>query len=170
MRQCVIILIGVLAACQGAPEPASEVFTEAQRARIEAEVLQIMDELRESTANADPGLMLALESQEPGICVWGSTLSSCKEVMDGYREAWTAQEGNRLQRQERDGEEIRVTAISPSVAVVGRTTQETRGFYTNGEVRRNRFSSLTVFVLENGEWKIHSAQQASWPVVDEGGD
>jgi len=167
MNRMVVFSAVMIAACQGAPEPPVEEFTDAHRAQIEAEVTEIVKELRTSARDVDPAPMMAYIPEEAGVCVWGSTLYSCKEIFDRYAENWTAQEGNRLERQEMDDEEIRVMAVSPTVVVAGRTTQETRGFYTNGEVTRARFSNLTVFVLEKGEWKMHSVQQASWPILDE---
>jgi hypothetical protein len=66
-----------------------------------------------------------------------------------------------------DGEEMRVMAISPTVAIGVHTTQENRAIYTTGEVFRARFATLSVFVLEEDGWKTHSSQQASWPIEDE---
>jgi hypothetical protein len=55
-------------------------------------------------------------------------------------------------------------ASSPTVAIGVHTSEQNRALDTDRRVSRARFSSFSVFVLEEGVWKIHSAQQASRPV------
>jgi len=152
--------------CGETAVPANESFTDAQRAQVEAEVEQVMTEIFDAAKEANIEPMIARQSAESGICLWGRNIYDCQQVFDGYREAWTRQEGRRLERQEMDGEEIRVVALSPTVAIGVHTTDENRAVYSDGQVSRARFANLSVFVLEDGSWKIHSGQQASWPIEE----
>lgn len=143
-------------------------MTEAEIAQIEAQVEEAMRELYDAAKEANIAPMIARQPAEPGICLWGTNIYDCQEIFDSYREAWTREEGRRLERQEMDGEEIRVMAISPTVAIGVHTSDENRAIYSDGQVSRARFASFSVFVLEDGVWKIHSGQQASWPIPEEG--
>lgn len=154
----------VLAACQ----PATSEFTEEQKAEIEIAVRQVVDDMYAGARAVDIERILTHWGQQDGLCVF-TTILPCSEVLESYRQAWTTDSEVRLERQEMDGEDIRVMALSPTVALMARTTEENRAYYTNGDVGRARFSTLTVFVLENGEWKAHSALQASWPIEDDDG-
>jgi len=71
-------------------------------------------------------------------------------------------------RLEADRYEAQVRVLSPTVAIAASTVDEVRGYYTNDLVRRSSFANLFAFVLENGEWKVHSMQNACWPI--EGGE
>jgi hypothetical protein len=155
----------LVAACQGTPPE----MTEAERAQIESDVEQVMIEIYDAAKEANIDPMIARQPSESGICLWGTNIYDCQEIFDSYREAWTREEGRRLERQEMDGEEIRVMAISPTVAIGVHTSEENRAVYTDGQVSRARFASFSVFVLEDGVWKIHSGQQASWPIQGEEG-
>lgn len=159
----------VLLGCGETAAPADDTFTDVKRAEIEAEIEQLMTELYDAAKEANIEPMLARQPAEPGICLWGTSIYDCQQVFDNYREAWSRDEGRRLERQEMDGEEIRVMAISPTVAVGVHTSEENRAIYTDGQVSRARFASFSVFVLEEGVWRIHSGQQASWP-IEEGGE
>ena len=157
-------------ACGETAAPTAETITDAQRAQIEAEVERLMVELYDAAKEASIEPLMARQPAESGICLWGTNIYDCSEVFDSYREAWTREEGRRLERQEMDGEQMRVMAISPTVAIAVHTTEENRAIFTDGEVSRARFASFSVFVLEDGAWKMHSGQQASWPIEgdDEG--
>jgi len=173
MRKLAAIGFGTLAlltlvGCGGNAAPGEEAFTDAHRAQIEAEVEQIMTEFYDAAKEASIDPLMARLPADPGICVWGSTIYDCQEIFDRYREAWTSEDERRLERQEMDGEEIRVMAISPTVAIGVHTSEENRAIYTTGEVFRARFASFSVFVLEDDGWKLHSGQQASWPIEEEG--
>jgi len=160
--------LAALIGCGETAVPGEEAFTDAHRAQIEAEVEQVMIELYDAAKEASIEPMIARQPAESGICLWGTNIYDCQEVFDSYREAWTREEGRRLERQEMDGEEVRVMAISPTVAIGVHTSEENRAVYTDGEVSRARFASFSVFVLEDDGWKIHSGQQASWPIEEEG--
>lgn len=164
MRVLVLFFLLLFAACQAAP-PAE--FTDAQKAQIEAEVEQIVREQMDAANQANIEPIVSRAASEIGICVWQATIYRCQEVLDSYQEAWTSDEDPRLERQEADDVEIRALALSPTVVVVGNTIQENRAYRTDGTVNRARFAHLQVWVLEDGEWKWHSSQQAAWPIEDD---
>jgi len=45
---------------------------------------------------------------------------------------------------------------------------ENPAYLPGGKVVRARFSSFFVYVLEDGQWKFHSGQQAAWPIEPAG--
>jgi hypothetical protein len=150
--------------CGGNGMPAEEEFTDAHRAQIEAEVGQIMAELVAAAKQADMEPIGASLTAEASVCVWGASIFDCREVLERHRGAWTSGEGPWLERQEMDGEAIRVMAISPTVAIGVLTVEENRAIFSTGDVIRASFASLSVFVLEEDGWKLHTGQQASWPI------
>ena len=162
------LVLAILLGCGEAAGPGEEVFTDARRAQIEADVEQVMIEIYDAAKAVSLDPMMARQPAESGICLWGTNIYSCKEIMESYQESWSREEGRRLERQEMDGEVIRVMAISPTVAIGVHTSEENRAIYTDGDVSRARFASFSVFVLEEDGWKIHSGQQASWPIEEEG--
>ena len=169
MRNHATVGIGPLAflallGCGGNGTPAEEEFTDARRAQIEAEVGQIMAELVDAAKQADMEPIGARLTAEASVCIWGASVSDCREILERHRGAWTSGEGPWLERQEMDGEEIRVMAISPTVAIGVLTVEENRAIFSTGDVIRASFASLSVFVLEEDGWKLHTGQQASWPV------
>jgi hypothetical protein len=153
-----------LLGCGGNGTPAEEEFTDAHRAQIEAEVGQIMADLVNAAKQADMESIAAGLTAEGSVCVWGATVFDCRQLLDRHRGAWTSGEETWLERQEMDGEEIRVMAISPTVAIGVLTVEENRAIFSTGDVVRASFASLSVFVLEGEGWKLHTGQQASWPV------
>jgi len=161
-----VTVLTTLLGCGETPAPPEQALTAAQRAQIEAEVEQVMIEIYDAAKEVDIEPMMARLPTEAGICLWGTNIYDCNEIFESYREAWTRQEGRRLDRQEMEGEAIRVMAISATVAIGVHTSEENRAVYTDGQVSRARFASFSVFVLEDGVWKIHSGQQASWPIED----
>ena len=169
MKSRLLLLVFPIAVMLTACQPATIELTEEQKAEIEAAVRQVVDEMYAGAREADIERVLSLWREQDGLCLMGTTLRSCPEVLEEYRQAWSPDREERLERQEFDGEVIRVMALSPTVAVMARTTEESRGYYTTGDVTRTRGVAFSVYVLENGEWKTHSFQQASWPIEDEEG-
>lgn len=159
-----ILAVGLLLACQGSAPPQGQALTDSERTQIEAAVRAVVDTVWAAARAADFGPILAHSSPADGLCVWQAEISSCKAVREGFEKAWSASNPDRPQRQEMDGQEIRVDVLSPTVAVVASTIRENRAYAADGKVYRGRFASLFVYVLENGSWKAHSGQQASWPI------
>jgi len=50
------------------------------------------------------------------------------------------------------------------VAVAAVTMAENRAYTESGDVNATTIAGLWVYVLEGGEWRVHSGQSASWPV------
>jgi hypothetical protein len=158
-----VFTLTVLAACQ----PVTTELTEEQKAEIEAAVRQVADDMYAGARDADWERIVSHWRQQDGLCLMGTTIRPCPEVREAYRQAWSPDQEVRLERQEMEGEDMRVVALTPTVAIMARTTEENRAYRSNGEVSRGTFAAFAVFVLENGEWKAHSMQQASWPIEDE---
>jgi hypothetical protein len=152
-------------ACQ----PATTELTEEQKAEIETAVRQVVDDVVAGAREVDFDRTTSHLSEQDGICLFGTTIRTCSEVVEMYRQAWSPDREDRLERQEADGEDTRVMVLSPTVALVATTTEENRAYYTTGAVSRGRFASFYIYVLEDGEWVAHSMQQASWPIEDEEG-
>ncbi len=109
--------------------------------------------------------MRSYYSQQDGLCLDRTSIVSCSERHARRREAISSGYDLRL---EADRYEAQVRVLSPTVAIAASTVDEVRGYYTNDLVRRSSFANLFAFVLENGEWKVHSMQNAYWPI--EGGE
>jgi hypothetical protein len=167
MRRFVIsaFAVSVLAACQ----PATTELTDELKSEIEAAVRTAAEDLWAGASEADMEHVLSHWRQQDGFCLMNANLRMCPEVLEAYRAAWNPDREVRLERQEADGVELWVVALSPTVALMARKSVETRGYYTNGEVTRASFANFAIFVLEDGEWKAHSMQQASWPIEEEEG-
>jgi hypothetical protein len=161
-------MVVLLASCQGQTGEAAAVLTDTQRTEIEAAVRRVVEDMYAGARDIDFERASRHMSEQEGLCVWGTTIFSCQEIMDNFRQAWSPDNEQRLERQEMDGQVIRVMALSPTMAVVAATTEENRAYLPTGEVSRASFASFFVYVLENGEWKSHSGQQSSWPIEDDG--
>jgi hypothetical protein len=84
--------------------------------------------------------------------------------MESYAKDWKAIPAGSPARQEMNGIDTKVLVLSPTIALVARTTQDNRAYDVEGKVSRARFASFFVYVLEDGVWKAHSGQQAAWPI------
>ncbi len=136
------------------------------RAAIEQQVKDVMTRFSAAARATNADSLLALMTREDGVCLFGydgAKPTTCKEVWAGLRWAWSDQNPKRPVRQEFDGEQIQVTALTPTVAVASWTLAEDRAYGKDGQlVFRAPFADLFVFVLEDGQWRIHSAEQAAW--------
>jgi hypothetical protein len=166
MRRIVfaVLAVIVISACQSATTE----LTEEMKAEIESAVLAVDEDNFEGAMEIDMDRVSSHFSEQDGLCLFGSTIRSCLEVQESYSDAWSPDNENRPLRQEEDGVEVRVMVLSPTVALVARTTEENRYYPSTGDVSRARFANFNVFVLEDGEWKSHSGQQASWPIEEDG--
>ncbi len=156
----------VVAWSHSPPPPPTGLTTEA-RAAIEAQVRSAMQGFSEATKRTDAEAMVAFSAREDGLCVFGAAGGKafrCSEIWDLFRKAWSDATPNRQVRQEQDNEEIRVAVISPTVAVASWTMTEDRAYGKDGTVVfRAPIAEFYVFVLEGGQWRIHSGEQAAWP-------
>ncbi len=167
MRALGALIAVVLAGCQGQTGEVATLLTDAQRTEIETAVRLVLEDVYVGAREADFDRVASHFSERDGLCLMGTAIHSCKEVMRNYRQAWSPDNAQRLERQEADGQVIQVMALSPTVAVVAVTTEENRAYFSTGEVSRAAFANFFVYVLEDGAWKYHSGQQASWAIEDE---
>ena len=161
LRATLIMLFTAAAAQAQNPK-----LTDAQRAQITTAVQKVVDEVYAGAREANFDRMSVHMSKEDGVCLFGQAIRPCNEVMKNFAEAWRRDRPDRLQRQEMDGQEIRI--MPPTMAIVATTTKENRAYYPDGKVNRARFASFFVYVLEDGQWKFHSGQQAAWPIEPAG--
>ena len=162
-RATLIILFTAAAAHAQSPK-----LTDAQRAQITTAVRKVVDDVYAGAREVNFDRISAHSSKEDGVCLFGEAISSCNEVKKGFADAWRRDRPDRLQRQEMDGQEIRIMPLSPTVAIVATTTKENRAYLPGDKVVRARFASFFVYVLEDGQWKFHSGQQAAWPIEPAG--
>jgi hypothetical protein len=159
-----IVLLCVLTACQGERQQIVEELTDAQRQEIEAAVRNVIEDIFAAARETDAERLFAHHSTEDGMVLMQASIYRASEVQKSFRESWNPDRPDRLERQEMDDQEIEVMAITPNVALAAITTQEVRGYRATEEVFRGRFANFFVLVLEEGQWKVHSGQQASWPI------
>ncbi len=160
------LLPGAVTAQQQQPETKAaptEALDAAARANIEAQVLEAVEKF--FTTREDIDAMKALSSKQDGLCLFQTTLARCSEFEPTLRKLVSKDNPRRVVRQEVMGEDIRAMAVTPTVAVVGVTVRETRSFRQTGEMTRATYTHLLLFVLEDGQWKMHSATQSSWPIA-----
>ena len=103
-------------------------------------------------------------SEQDGVCVFDRTMGTCNELWEAMKYAWGTIEKESVARTEIEGMEIKVVVLSPTVAVAAVTMAENRAYNEAGDVNARTMAGLWVYVLEDGEWRVHSGQSASWPV------
>ncbi len=157
---CPTMLAAQQPAGQAAPAPQLDSVT---RARIEARVLELTKKL--FAAREDVDAMKALMSHQEGLCLFETTAAPCGQLEPMLRQLVSRDNPRRVVRQEVDGEELLARALTPTVAVVTAVNRETRSYRQSGEVSRRRFTHLLVYILEDGEWRLSSFTQSSWPVA-----
>lgn len=133
------------------------------RAAIEAQVLEVAEKVLASREDVDA--LVALSSKQDGLCLFQTALTHCSELEPMLRKLVSKDNPNRVVRQEVQGEDVKAMAVTPNVAVVGVTVRETRSYRETGEMSRATFTHLMVFVLEDGQWRLHSATQSRWPIA-----
>ncbi len=133
------------------------------RANIEAQVLEVAQKILASREDVDA--LVALSSRQDGLCLFQTTLTRCSALEPMLRKLVSKDNANRVVRQEVTGEEVKAMALTPDVAVVGVTVRETRSYRETGEMSRATFTHLMVFLLEDGQWRLHSATQSRWPIA-----
>ncbi len=147
---------------------APAVLTPALRLEIEGKVRAAVQGMSAAARVADADGMLKFVSKQEGLCLFGiagAQVASCADVWAMFRKIWSPENAEREARQEFDGEEIRVLALSPTVAVATWTIAEDRGYGPTGQLTlRGPVADMLVFMLEDGEWRVRSVQQAVWPL------
>ncbi len=172
MKRASVVALALLALLPGAMTAQQQVVTKAAptealdanaRATIEAQVLEAAEKFFATREDIDA--MKALSSKQDGLCLFQTTLGRCSELEPMLRKLVSKDNPRRVVRQEVTGEDVRAMAVTPTVAVVGVTVRETRSYRETGEMTRATYTHLLLFVLEDGQWKMHSATQSSWPIA-----
>ena len=160
MRTLVGLAAFFLLGCQ----PQNVALTEVQREEIETSVREQLERVYTAVSSLDESMFSWAVSEQDGVCVFDRTMETCEQLWDAMKYAWGTIEKEGVARTEIEGMEIKVVALSPTVAVASVTMAENRAFNEAGDVNATTIAALWVYVLEDGEWRVHSGQSASWPV------
>ncbi len=160
MRTLVGLAVLLLLGCQ----PQDSTLTEVQRDDIETAVREQLERVYTAVSSLDESLFSWAVSEQDGVCVFDRTMQTCDELWDAMKYAWGTIEKDGVARTEIEGMEIKVVALSPTVALAAVTMAENRAYTEAGDVNATVMAALWVYVLEGGEWRVHSGQSASWPV------
>ena len=140
-------------------------MTEQNAAQIEAEVEQVMRGIYDGVKRVDffETWMPALHDPA-GQWLLGMDVANIRGASEELAVAWTSDDESRIERQEIDDLEIKVVAISPTVAYALCTSPDRRWYFANGKVDRASTAETWVFVLTDKGWKLHSGQSAIFPI------
>lgn len=159
-----VAVLLALVACQAPPPP----MTAADQAQIEADVEQLVRGLYDAAAVINPEPWMAVLAEDAGFHVSGTNIRDIHEAFAGYGAEWTSDTPTRPVRMEFGEEQIRVVAVTPTVAYAVVTSQPRSWHLANGDVTRAGTAETWVFVLTDGGWKIHSTHLEMWPLEDRG--
>lgn len=134
--------------------------------QIETEIEQIMRGLYEGIKETDFELWLGTLHDPAGPWLLGMDMPNIREASEELKVAWTANPEIGHERQEIDDLQIRVVAVSPTVAYALCTSSDRRWYFADGRVDRAATAESWVFVLTDDGWKIHSGQTAMFPVEE----
>jgi len=142
-------------------------MTERTAAEIEAEVGQIMHGLYDAVRRGDLEPWITTLHDPAGLWLLGMDVVNLREAVEELGAAWTSVGETQLDRQEIDDLEIRVVAVSPTVAYVLCTSTDRRWYFVNGKVDRASTAETWVFVLTDDGWKLNFGQSSLFPIEDE---
>ena len=142
-------------------------MSDAEIAQIEAEVEQIVRGLYSSVAQAEVGPWMATLHERTGPWLLGMDIGNLRETSEGFEALYTSEDETRPVRQEMDNLEIRVVAVSPTIAYAVGTSPDRRWYLANGGIDRAATAETWVFVQTEGGWKLYSGQTAIFPIEDE---
>ena len=158
-----VLLCLLILACQAPPAE----WTDTERAQTEADVEQIVRGLYDAISRSETGPWMATLHPETGPWLWGSEFLDLREGSEAYEAAWSSEGDTRLVRQEIDDLEVRVVAISPTVAYALCTSPERRSYLAGGTIDRFSSAETWVFVLTDDGWRMYAGQTALSPITDE---
>ena len=141
-------------------------MTDAGNAQIEAEVEKIVLELYDSVARGELGLWMGAIHEQSGLWAIGLDVGNFRKTGEGFETFWTSDDPTRTVRQEIEDLKVSVVAVSPTVAYAAVTSPNRRWYLANGGVDRFASAETWVFVLTDGEWKLHSGQTAMFPLEE----
>ena len=162
MRKFVGLAALVLLGCQ----PQEATLTDIQRQEIETGVREQLERVYSAITSLDESLFSWAVSEQDGVCVFDKTVETCDVLWDAMKYAWGTIEKDGVARTEIEGMEIKVVALSPTVAVAAVTIAQNRAYNEAGDANATTIAGLWVYVLEDGEWRVHSGQSASWPLLE----
>ena len=157
-------LVGLAALFLLGCQPQDSTLTDVQRDEIETGVREQLERIYTAVSSLDESMFSWAVSEQDGVCVFDRTMQTCDELWDAMKYAWGTIEKDGVARTEIEGMEIKVVALSPTVAVAAVTIAENRAYTEAGDLNTTTIAGLWVYVLEGGEWRVHSGQSTSWPV------
>ena len=162
-RTVVVLLCLLVSACRALPAE----WTDTERAQIEADVEQIVVGLYGAIGRADVGPWMATLHPETGPWLWGSEFLDLRGGSEAFEAAWSSESDTRLSRQEIDDLEVRVVAVSPTVAYALCTSTERRSYLADGTIDRFSSAETWVFVLTDVGWRMYAGQTVLSPIPDD---
>ena len=132
--------------------------------RIEVEVGQIMRRIYDAIQRVDLEPWKTTLLGQTGPWLLGMDINNLREGSEVIEADWMSEGDSRLERQEIDDLEIRVVAVSPTVAYVVCRSPDRRWYRANGDIERASTAESWVFVLTDDGWKLHSGQSALFPI------
>ena len=161
MQRCFILLLVLIFGCQQEFPPSATALTDAEIAQIESEVEAKFASLIEllDGKDFDPEKFVDHFSnlRTDGLHLYGKTIYEDDKLKEAIR-SWDG-----TSWQEFSDREVEVVVLTPSVALVTAVFSEIRS-YTSSDTLRESSAWLNVYVKENNEWKLHSDQDARWPI------
>jgi hypothetical protein len=142
-------------------------MTEKTAAEVEAEVEQVMRDLYAAVGQVDLEPWLTTLHDPAGLWLLGMDVVNLREAAEEFRAAWSSEGENRLERQELDDLDIRVVAVSPTIAYALCTSPDRRWYHVDGKIDRASTAETWVFVLTDDGWKLQFGQTAAFPIEDE---
>jgi len=134
--------------------------------QIEAEVEGIVRELYATLSRAETDFWMTTLHVPSGRWLLGMDVVDIREASEQYIATWSPEGERPIDRQEIDGLEIRVTAMSPTVACALCTSPDRKWCFADGQVDRAATAETWVFVRTHDGWKLHSGQSAIFPLED----
>ena len=142
-------------------------MTEKTAAEVEAEVGRILQGLYDAVKRAQLDPWMETLHDPSGLWLLGMDVVNLREAIEELGTTWTSEGESQLARQEIDDLEIRVVAVSPTVAYALCTSPDRRWYFTNGKVERASTAETWVFALTDDGWKLHFGQSSLFPIKDE---
>jgi hypothetical protein len=142
-------------------------MTEKTAAEVEAEVGQILQDLYDAVKRVELEPWMETLHSPTGRWLLGMDVVNLRQAIEELGTAWTSEGEIQLARQEIDDLEIRVDAVSSTVAHALCTSPDRRWYFANGKVERASTAETWVFTLTDEGWKLQSGQSSLFPVKDE---
>ena len=167
MYRLLLVSLILFIGCQQEVPPSASALSEEEIALIEREVTESFEAVVESAKNGDAEKELTLHAErKDGFFLNGTNLMTMSEVEEAVRSSAENDTTNTVLRQEINGLQKRVVVLNPTVALVASQFPDGRAIFDDGTVNEFRGASTFIFIKENEEWKVHSIQQALYPLEE----